>query len=180
MSRIVAALALVVTAGCASERIVTPTTNGSSSTDAGGCTPDYACQPTPPDTGDYRADCVARVNQFRACVCLPPLIRWNEGEFCADQDAVYDSTHTPHAGFIANICAPQGNAENECQGYQTSDAVSVCMQDMFNEGPPPTADCTGDCFLAHGHFLNMTDPAFTGVACGIETTNGVVSVQNFY
>ncbi len=38
-----------------------------------GCTPDYACMPTAPDTGDYAADCVARVNQFRACVCLPPL-----------------------------------------------------------------------------------------------------------
>src|SRR4051794_16902197 len=64
---------------------------------SGGCTPDYACQPTAPDTGDYYADCVARVNQFRACVCLPPLTRWTAGESCADQDAAYDPSHSAHA-----------------------------------------------------------------------------------
>ncbi len=57
------------------------------------------CMPTAlPSTGDPAEDCVRRINQFRwECQCLPPLARWTDGEACADQDAEYDSTRTPHA-----------------------------------------------------------------------------------
>ena len=63
------------------------------------------------DSGNFKADCVARINQFRwDCQCLPPLDRWTDGETCADKHAEYDSTNGAHAGFIDDICAPRGSA----------------------------------------------------------------------
>jgi len=148
---------------------------------AGGCTPDYACTPTAPNTGDYAADCVARVNQFRACVCLPPLTRWTAGESCANQDAAYDPANGAHAGFIAGICSPEGFAQDECPAWPSeTQVVSGCLQQMFNEGPPPTATCTGSCYETHGHFINMTNTSYSMVACGIATVNGqITAVQDF-
>ena len=148
---------------------------------SGSCTPDYACTPTAPDTGDYYADCVARVNQFRACVCLPPLSRWTSGEACADQDAAYDPSHSPHAGFIAKICSPEGYAQDECPAWPSeTSVVSGCLQQMFDEGPPPTNPCNGSCFETYGHFINMTNTSYTMVACGIATVNGqITAVQDF-
>jgi hypothetical protein len=139
-----------------------------------GCTPNTACRPTPPaSTGNPYDDCVARINQFRACMCLPPLERWTAGEACADQDVAYDrSRNSPHAGFIGKICSPQGSGENECLGG----AVNNCLQNMFDEGPPPPGPCDKACFDAHGHFINMTNRSFTRVACGFD---GNWAVQNF-
>jgi hypothetical protein len=141
-----------------------------------GCTPDYQCRPTAPAaTGDAQADCVARINQFRACVCLPPLQRWTDAESCVTQDAAYDRAHnTPHAGFSSNpaICTPQGFAQNECLGG----TLDNCIQSMFNEGPPPQSPCEGACYQAHGHFINMTNTRYTLVACGFD---GNWAAQNF-
>jgi hypothetical protein len=146
-----------------------------------GCTPDYACQPTAPNTGDYHADCVARVNQFRACVCLPPLARWTAGEACAAEDAAYDPSHSAHAGFIAKICSPEGYAQDECPAWPSeTSVVSGCLQQMFDEGPPPTDPCDGSCFEMYGHFINMTNTSYTMVACGIATVSGqITAVQDF-
>ncbi|MEM9072954.1 MAG: CAP domain-containing protein [Myxococcota bacterium] len=135
------------------------------------------CQPSPvPSTGDVYADCVARINQFRAeCQCLPPLSRWVEGERCADEHAEYDSVRPPHSGFRDNICTNGGNAQNECPGWGSEDAViGGCLQAMWDEGP-------GEDFAAHGHYINMSNPAYTQVACGFHTTGDgrVWAVQNF-
>jgi hypothetical protein len=157
-----------------------PTGQGGSG-GSGGCTPDYACMPRAPDTADYAADCVARVNQFRACVCLPPLTRWTAGEACAAEDAAYDPAHSAHAGFIANICSPEGFAQDECPAWPSeTSVVSGCLQQMFDEGPPPTNPCDGSCFEMYGHFINMTNTSYTMVACGIATVNGqITAVQDF-
>jgi hypothetical protein len=158
---------------------------GTSASGDGGCVPNYACKPTSPNTGDMYADCVARVNQFRACVCLPPLPRWTAGEACADQDSQYDSQqNSAHAGFIAGICA-SGNAQDECPGWSGSTAEKVidgCLQMMFDEGPPPTATCSGQCYTDHGHYINMTGTKYkNGVACGFYTTSSgsIWAAQNF-
>jgi hypothetical protein len=150
-----------------------------------GCVPDYACKPVAPNTGDPYADCVARVNQFRACVCLPPLARWADGETCANQDAKYDSEQgTAHAGAQADIC-DWGNAQDECPDWKRATAASVvdgCLQMMFEEGPPPTSTCTGQCYEDHGHYINMTGTKYKyGVACGFYTTasGSVWATQNF-
>ena len=152
--------------------------------DSGSCAPNCACRPPAPNTGDPYADCVERVNQFRACVCLGSLARNTAGEACANQEAQYDSqTGMAHSGFVNRICSPTGLAQNECPGWSTAEeTVSHCMQDMFNEGPPPSTPCTGSCFETYGHFLNMTSTRYTSVACGFYTTASgeVWQVQNFF
>jgi len=155
---------------------------GSGAGDAG-CVPDYKCSPAAPNTGDIYADCVARVNQYRACVCLPPLPRWTDGEACANQDAEYDSQQNlAHAGFAARICT-SGNAQDECPNWKSAtQVIAQCLQQMFGEGPPPSTPCTGACYSSHGHFINMTGTGYAnGVACGFFTTPGgtIWAAQNF-
>ena len=135
------------------------------------------CTPSPvPDSGDFRADCVARINQLRwDCQCLPPLSRWSAGETCADEHAEYDSTRSAHAGFNDNICTPGGWAQNECPDWGSeASIVDGCLQRMWDEGPGSDVD-------VHGHYINMSNPSYTKVACGIYITGsgGVWSVQNF-
>ena len=127
-------------------------------------------------TGDAYADCVTRINQLRwECQCLPPLQRWNDAEGCADEHAQYDSTRTAHSGFSGNICSPGGWAQNECPGWRSTEhVIHGCLQAMWDEGP-------GEPYSAHGHYINMTNPSYTMVACGFyETGNGDFwAVQNF-
>lgn len=150
----------------------------------GGCVENLGCklQP-PPSTGDLHQDCVDRINQFRTeCACLPPLERRMDGEACADEMAEYDAGKgTAHAGVSDQICQP-GGAQNECPGYSSNEQViSLCLQQMWDEGPPPQDPCEGSCFQEYGHFINMTSTSSTRVACGFFTTSSgkVWSVQNF-
>lgn len=137
--------------------------------------PDCTLTP-PPSTGDLAQDCVNRINQFRwECQCLPPLERWREGEACATEHAEYDSTRGAHAGFRDRICNPGGRGQNECPGYRSNDQViGLCLQQMWDEGP-------GEPFSEHGHYINMTNPAHSRVACGFYTApdGRVWAVQNF-
>jgi len=147
-------------------------TGGASGTGGGGgCTPDNSCQPTSPSSGDNYQDCVDRVNQFRACVCLGPLARNNSGEACVDQEAQYDSTNGAHAGFIARICTPNGMGENECPGWGQAipEIIDSCLQMMFDEGP------------GGGHYDNITGH-FSSVACGFYTDGSgqTWATQDFY
>lgn len=135
------------------------------------------CSPSvPASTGDVYQDCVDRINQFRAdCQCLPPLERWTEGEACADEHAEYDSTRSAHAGFRDGICENGGRGQNECPGWRSVEqTISGCLQSMWDEGP-------GEPFSEHGHYINMTNPAHSRVACGFYTTDDgrVWAVQNF-
>ena len=138
----------------------------------------------PASTGDIYQDCVDRINQFLTqCACLPALTRSPEGEACADQMAEYDAgKNEAHAGTTDKICEPRGS-QNECPGYSSNNQVmSLCFQQMWDEGPPPSGSCTGDCYEQHGHFINMTDKSVTKVACGFYTTASgkVWAVQNFF
>ncbi|HET7543865.1 MAG TPA: hypothetical protein VFK05_28535 [Polyangiaceae bacterium] len=150
----------------------------------GGCVQNLACKVSPPpSTGDIYQDCVDRINQFLTqCACLPPLTRRKDGEACADQMAEYDaSMNSAHAGAIAEICKP-GGSQNECPGYSSNtQVIGLCMQQMWDEGPPPSNPCNGSCYEEHGHFINMTDKGVTKVACGFYTTaqGKVWAVQNF-
>jgi hypothetical protein len=157
---------------------------GAGSGGGGSCVKNLACKLNPPPTtGDLYQDCVDRINQFLTqCACLPALKRRMDGEACADQMAKYDAEqNSAHAGIRAKICTP-GGSQNECPGYSSNNQViGLCMQQMWDEGPPPTADCTGACYEEHGHFINMTDDSVTQVACGFHTTASgkVWAVQNF-
>jgi hypothetical protein len=151
----------------------------------GSCVKNIGCKlAAPASTGDIYQDCVARINQFLTqCACLPALARSPEGEACADQMAEYDAgKNEAHAGTTDKICEPRGS-QNECPGYASNNQVmSLCFQQMWDEGPPPAGSCTGDCYEQHGHFINMTDKSVTKVSCGFYTTASgkVWAVQNFF
>jgi hypothetical protein len=61
------------------------------------------------------------------------------------------------------------------------DVIEGCLQRMWDEGPPPSSNCEGQCFQEHGHFINMSNPDYSEVACGFFTTpdGELWAVQNF-
>lgn len=163
----------------------TSAAGASSAGAAGACVQDLSCMLTaPPLSSDIHQDCVDRVNQFRTqCACLPALARWTDGEACADEMAEYDAMqNVAHAGFTDKICSSGQGGQNECPGYSSdSQVISLCLQQMWSEGPGPEDPCNGQCFEEHGHFINMTSTSMTKVACGFYTTSSgkVWAVQNF-
>ena len=123
----------------------------------------------------YAADrraCVDRINGFRATLGLPPLKRWTEQEACTDTEATSDSqTDKAHGAF--GSC--KEGAQNECPGWGSVDeTIQGCLQSMWDEGP-------GEPYSEHGHYINMSNPDYTQVACGFhETADGKVwAIQNF-
>jgi hypothetical protein len=67
------------------------------------------------------------------------------------------------------------HAQNECPGWPSIvDVIEGCLQLMWDEGP-------GEPYSAHGHYINMTDAAYSEGACGFHTTpeGAVWAVQDF-
>ena len=130
------------------------------------------------DSSAYAAEssaCVDRINEFRATLDLPPLSRWTDAESCANDEARQDSeSGTAHGAF--GQCDEY--AQNECPGWPSVDSItegtSSCLQMMWDEGP-------GDPYSEHGHYINMTNTAYTKVACGFYTTpdGSVWAAQDF-
>lgn len=105
-----------------------------------------------------RALCVTRINDYRARVGVAPVSRRPDKESCGDDQARKDSrTRTAHGAF--GQC--RESAQNECPGWSGSLDVIVerCLAMMFAEGPGSGPE--------HGHYVNMTDRDYRGVACGI-------------
>ena len=119
------------------------------------------------------AACVERINGFRATLSLEPLDRWAGAESCADGQAETDSQHPEEAHYSFQECDEY--AQNECPGWASyDDIVQGCLLAMWDEGP-------GEPYEDHGHYINMSNTAYTEVACGFYTTpDGYVwSVQDF-
>ena len=113
--------------------------------------------------------CVSTINNYRATLNLRPLARWVGGEQMAAADALADSrSGVPHSAIDAYYNTQEGMftsiAQNECPGWPgpLSEVVTRCTADMWAEGP-------GQDYQAHGHFINMSNPASTEVACGFAT-----------
>jgi hypothetical protein len=119
-----------------------------------------------------RALCVTRTNEYRARVGMAPVARRPEAEACGDAQARADGqTGKAHGAF--GQCRER--AQNECPGWNGSpeEVIDRCLAMMFAEGPGSGP--------AHGHYNNMTDRKYGGVACGIaQTPSGLWVVQNFY
>ncbi len=132
-----------------------------------------ACDSDPGDNlSPWRVDCVEKINEFRATEGLPPLDRWKSGESCADDEARQDA-----ASGMAHGAFPQceESAQNECPGWSSlDDIIDGCLQMMWDEGP-------GEPYSEHGHYINMSNTAYTEVACGFHTTDSdaVWAIQNF-
>jgi hypothetical protein len=124
-----------------------------------------------PDEGATQL-CVDTINMYRATIGVPALARWTDAEVCSDAEAQSDGeTNTPHGAF--GMCGE--GAQNECPGWPAPPETMIenCLAQMWAEGP-------GDDFPTHGHYINMSNPAYTKVACGFAIVNGEVwAVQNF-
>jgi uncharacterized protein YkwD len=111
-----------------------------------------------------RIDCVDRINAFRATLGLDPLEQWTDAESCADEQAAADA-----ASGVAhdNFGACNEWAQNTCPSWGSVDSViQQCLQMMWDEGP-------GEPYSEHGHYINMSNPDYTMVACGFyEMPNG--------
>lgn len=129
--------------------------------------------------------CVEEINRYRATLTdkmLTPLKRaTSEQEECSQRAAKQDGdSRQAHGAFRAGLCNATGlSAQNTCPGYPVggfgggatiADALKTCLAQMWAEGEPPVSrqECQQDyqgCFLAHGHYLNMSDPSFGSVSC---------------
>ncbi len=119
------------------------------------------------------ATCVSKINGYRQQVGVSPLLtQWSSEESCGDSQAKSDSrSGTAHGAF--GKCGE--GAQNECPGWGSlDDILNGCLQAMFNEGP-------GEPYSAHGHYINMTNPGYSQVACGFyQTSDGKWwAVQDF-
>lgn len=133
-----------------------------------------------------RVACLEHTNQLRAGKGRAPYQRWTSAESCVDDQATYDSTHGPHAAFIAgNTCGAFGQGECPGQGPQS---VTSCIDLMWAEKDQAIcANCdacpslndgfAGKCPGCQvttsnptcGHYLALVSPAFTRMACGFST-----------
>lgn len=134
--------------------------------------------PSTTTTGGVDADeaatqlCVDTINMYRATLGLPALARWTDAEDCSDAECVADGmTGVAHGAF--GMCGE--SAQNECPGWpgEPASMITGCLEVMWNEGP-------GDDFQKHGHYINMSNPNYSKVACGFAPgMGGIWSVQNF-
>lgn len=162
--------------------------------------------------GPSRTACINKINALRAtdtAVKLSPYTLQNTDTLnsCVDTQATTDqSKNSAHWSFINNSpsCTwgnATGFAQDECeQGYGTTPAgIEQCLQDMWDEslkpncagcvgctafgGNCPNCDYSGSKGYECGHYVNMSAPYFTMVACGFAGASPSSatgwSVQNF-
>lgn len=141
-------------------------------------TPVATRTPTPtPTSGSGGNDaaqlCVDTINNYRSSIGRAPLARWTAAEACVEDQGFADNqSGTPHSAF--GQCGEW--AQNECPNWPgpPEQMIGTCLQLMWNEGP-------GEPYSAHGHYINMSNPGYTKVACGFAVLpNGRVwAVQDF-
>jgi hypothetical protein len=162
--------------------------------------------------GASRTACIDKINALRAAntaVALQPYTLQDTDmlDQCVDTQAGNDQgKDVPHysANNNAPSCtwgSPMGFAQNECaQGYGTTPAaIEQCIQDMWDESLKPNCQgcvgCTqfggacsncdyyGQMGYECGHYVNLSAPYFTMVACGFAgsapSNPDGWSVQNF-
>jgi hypothetical protein len=140
-----------------------------------------------------RQACVDTINAYRATLGLAALARASADlELCSDDGAELDAT-TGQAHGSAGDCGGLGG-QNTCPGWNPNfyggevNALNACLEMMWDEGEPPMPrnQCVQPanyqtCFLVHGHYMNMSDPGYSVVACGFyRMPNGEIWMnQNF-
>jgi hypothetical protein len=162
--------------------------------------------------GASRTACINKINALRAtntAVALQPYTLQDTDtlDMCVDTQATNDQAKgIAHDSFMNNTpgCMwgnAMGFAQNECeQGYGTSPSgIEQCIQDMWDEslkpncmgcvgctqfgGNCPNCDYSGSMGYECGHYVNLSAPYFTMVACGFAgsapSSQDSWSVQNF-
>jgi uncharacterized protein YkwD len=117
------------------------------------------------------------INRERVAHHLAPLVLSARQSVCSRRH----SAHMASVGFIshdqfpADVCIPYTHT-GENVGEDQADpgsAVLTLNRLMVGEGPCPTVPCVGPAFEAHGHYMNLLNPAYTHVGIGIVLRNGV-------
>ena len=145
--------------------------------------------------GPSRTACIDKINALRAsdtAVALAPytLASTDALDKCVDTQVNDDqSLSSPHHSFINSSPScmwgiAMAFAQNECgDGFGTTPAgIERCLQDMWNESLKPNClgcvgctapggacancDYSGAMGYECGHYVNMSAPYFTTVACG--------------
>jgi hypothetical protein len=130
-----------------------------------------------------RQTCVDEINMYRATLTGVKALKraTPDQEACSDKGAKADGdSMQAHGSARAGLCRSVGlGAEDTCPGWGVggfsgnatlADALKSCLKAMWAEGEPPNGRdaCTQDingCFQQHGHYLNMSDPGQSAVAC---------------
>jgi hypothetical protein len=162
--------------------------------------------------GASRMACVNKINELRATntavkLAAYTLVDNTTLDACLDTQASNDQKkNSPHYSFLtmSPSCPwgfPSTAAQDECgAGFGTSPAgIENCLQAMWNEslkpnclgcvgcttpgGACPNCDPSGMLGYECGHYVNMSAPYFTTVACGFAgaapSSMTGWSVQNF-
>jgi hypothetical protein len=137
------------------------------------------------DMDGLRQACVDYINMYRVTLGRTPLRRATpEQEACSDMGAKKDAD-SGNAHSSAGDCDRLG-AQNTCPGYPVrgegiagiETSLKRCLDQMWDEGEPPVPidQCIDDyqnCFLPHGHWINMQSTSSQVVSCGFyEMPNG--------
>ena len=131
------------------------------------------------DMDALRQVCVDYINMYRATLGVAALARATPAqEACSDMGAQKDGT-SGQAHGSAGDCDGLGG-QDTCPGWGVGgfsgnstlgDALTGCLDQMWAEGPPPVPEqeCIQDyqnCFLVHGHWMNMSNDDYKVVSCG--------------
>jgi hypothetical protein len=144
----------------------------------------------PDSFSEARQQIVHRVNDYRATLGLKRLTRNKAMDACVDTQAQMDyASGVAHSAF--GHC--KESAQDECPGWTGSNMLLVantivisCMQMMWDEGAPPAGTpCGGGtvCYSQHGHYINMTDTAYSKMACGFYynvAAKSMCATQDFF
>ena len=133
--------------------------------------PDLTPGPASDPYAAARMAVVERINSYRVSIGLWPLAHWAQIDACSDAQAQRDAAlNRIHASF--GDC--DESAQNECARFQNIESILGCLDYMWNEGP-------GEDWSQHGHYINMSNPAYTKVSIGFHTTpeGKIWCVQNF-
>jgi hypothetical protein len=120
--------------------------------------------------GDPLVDaCVAKVNEYRAMLGVPPVSPQTDQHECATEQAAKGAADLEATGtttFHAYYGECSELYQNECW-YSVDDPIAVldwCLDAFWQEGPPPEGTLN--------HYSIMTDPASTTLACGFAQLSG--------
>jgi len=118
--------------------------------------------------------CVDQVNMDRSSLTLAPLRDWKDSIPCFTlQAALDDAGGTAHSHM--GMCSE--SAQNTCPGWTSDTSLSSqvrtiksCVAMMWAEGP-------GSDYSLHGHYINMTQTAYTRVGCGFHQTSDKIWID---
>ena len=121
-------------------------------------------------TENWREDCLAKINEYRATENLEPLaLADEEKQACADEQSANDlAENSAHGHFKACGEFAQNSGPNFSAGWlKTATDVADYYLTMMWEDEKAKAEQGITEYAQIGHYLNMKNTSYTKVACGI-------------